>query len=212
MMGDAASASEPMTADHWWWREGWWPGARYLTWHLTFQQDEVLHAHAAIYRELLGRFAQLDLVEDRGLHLTMQGVGPAADIDAASLAALIEAARRRLAQVRPFELHLHKPAYTPEAIRWEPEPVAPAAVVRMAVRAAISEVLGSVSEAEDGFVPHITIAYGNRVAPAAPIICAIEESDVAAVTVTIDRADLIVLGRDRREYEWEYAAKVQLGG
>lgn len=211
-MRDISSPSEPMTADHWWWREGWGPGTRFLTWHLTFQQDEVLHAHAAAYRDLLGHFAQLDLVADRGLHLTMQGVRPATDIDAADLAALIEAAQIRLAHVHPFELRLHKPAFTPEAIRWEPEPAAPVAEVRRAVRSAISEVLGGVSEAEDGFIPHITIAYGNRVGPAGPIIAAIEESEVPAVTVAISTADLIVLGRDRREYEWEYVAKVNIGG
>ncbi|WP_034270725.1 2'-5' RNA ligase family protein [Actinospica robiniae] len=211
-MSDTSSYSAPTTADHWWWREGWGPGTRFLTWHLTFQQDEVLHAHAAAYRDLLGGFAQLDLVADHGLHMTMQGVGLATDIDAAQLAALIDAARKRLARVRPFELHLDKPAFTPEAIRWDPEPVSPVTEVRRAVRAAISEVLGSVPEAEDGFVPHVTIAYGNRVAPAGPIIAAIEESKVPPVTVAVNRADLIVLGRDRREYEWEYAAKVELGG
>ena len=211
-MSNDLSSVEPMTADHWWWREGWGPGTRFLTWHATFQQAAVLHAHAAAYRSVLAGFDQLDLVPDRGLHMTMQGVGLVQDVPAAELAALVDAARKRLSGLRPIALHLDKPTFTPEAIRWDPEPVLPVAELRSALRDAIHEIWGDVPESADGFIPHVTIAYGNRVSFAGPIIAAIEDASIPPVTVTIETADLIVLGRDRHEYEWEYEAKVPLAG
>jgi 2'-5' RNA ligase len=210
-MSNGLSSSEPMTADHWWWREGWGPGTRFLTWHLTFQQSPVLHAHAAAYRELLAGFPQLDLVPDHGLHLTAQGVGLVQDVTEAELAALIPAARKRLSDLQPFTLRFDKPEFTPEAIRWDPAPAEPVAEVRNALREAIREIWDQVPESEDGFVPHVTIAYGNRVASAGPVIAAIERASIPPVSVAVATADLIVLGRDRHEYEWEYAAKVPLG-
>jgi 2'-5' RNA ligase len=142
----------------------------------------------------------------------MQGVGPVRSVAATDVTALVDAARRRLARVRPFQLELDKPEFTPEAVRWNPEPASAVADVRAVLRDAIHDVFGRVGEAADGFVPHVTIAYGNRVAPAAAIIAAIESCDVPAATTTVTTADLIVLGRDRHEYEWTYAAKVPLGG
>ena len=211
-MSNDLNGAEPETADHWWWREGWGPGTRFVTWHSTFQQNAALHAHAAAYREVLVGFDQLDPVPDHGLHMTMQGVGFADEVPAAELAALIDAARKRLSTLRPIALRVDKPAFTPEAIRWDPAPVAPVAALRQALRDAINEIWGRVPEAEDGFIPHVTVAYGNRVASARPILAAIEESAIAPVVFTIETADLIVLNRDRHEYAWEYAAKVPLGG
>ena len=210
-MSNNLTGNGPMTADHWWWREGWGSGTRFLTWHLTFQQSPVLHAHAAAYRELLAGFPQLDLVPDHGLHLTMQGVGPVQDVTATELTALTDAARKRLSDLRPLAFRFDKPAFTPEAIRWEPAPAEPVVEIRNVLRGAIHEVWDQVPESAGGFTPYVTIAYGNRVAPASPIIAAIEDSSILPVTATVATADLIVLGRDRHEYEWEYAAKVLLG-
>lgn len=210
-MSNGLSSSAPMTADHWWWREGWGLGTRFLTWHLTFQQSPALHAHAAAYRELLAGFPQFDLVPDHGLHLTTQGLGMVQDVTETELAALIPAARKRLSDLQPFAIRFGKPEFTPEAIRWDPAPAEPVAEVRNALREAIREIWDQVPESADGFIPHVTIAYGNRVAPAGPVIAAIEGSSIPPVTVTVATADLIVLGRDRHEYEWEYAAKVPLG-
>ena len=35
------------TRSHWWWRPGWGPGARFLTFHLTFERAPELQATAA---------------------------------------------------------------------------------------------------------------------------------------------------------------------
>ncbi|MFF0250785.1 2'-5' RNA ligase family protein [Streptosporangium sandarakinum] len=119
-------------------------------------------------------------------------------------------ATTRLAAIPAFELRLDRPQITPEAIRWEGTPAAPAAAVRSAVREAIGEVWQQVPEPADGFAPHVTIAYSNATGPTAPVAAALDSVDAAPAPAQIRSAELIVLGRDRRMYEWETYATVPL--
>ncbi|WP_410538121.1 2'-5' RNA ligase family protein [Streptomyces sp. KL2] len=156
-------------ADHWWWRPGWKPGRRFYTWHFTFRTATEVHRLADAYRRGLAEVAGLDLVPDRWLRLTMQGLGFMDEVPEQDARAIADAARRRLAGVAPFGLRLHQPEITPEAIRWEAEPSEPPAAVRAAVRAAIADVWDDVPEPADGFAPHVTIAYSNSDGPADPV-------------------------------------------
>ena len=198
-------------ADHWWWRPGWQPGSRFLTWHLTFENAPDVHRIAAEYRRILHGLPALDLVPDPWLHLTMQGLGFAQDVADGDVAAIVEAARLRLAHIPAFEISFDRPAVTPEAIRWEAAPGEPVAAVRSAIRAAIGDVWPEVPERGDGFGPHISIAYSSSDGPAAPVLAAIGSVPSAPATARITHADLILLNRDHRMYEWESVASVQLG-
>ncbi|WP_241027561.1 2'-5' RNA ligase family protein [Streptomyces verrucosisporus] len=198
-------------ADHWWWRPGWKPGRRFYTWHFTFRTATEVHRLADAYRRGLADVPGLALVPDRWLHLTMQGLGFVDEVPEQDARAIADAARRRLAGLAPFQLRLHQPEITPEAIRWEAEPSGPPAAVRAAVRAAIADVWDDVPEPADGFAPHVTIAYSNGDGPADPVARALEAVDVEPATARIEQVDLIVLGRDDRMYEWEDFAAVRLG-
>lgn len=190
------------TADHWWWRPGWGPGARCHTVHITFQDQPALHAHAQAWRQVLARFPQLDLVPDPWLHLTMQGLGMQGEVTLADVTAIADRAEDLVAKLEPFELSVGAPSFTPEAIRFDPSPAAPVAKLRSAVRGTIGEVWPKVPEADDGFEPHITIGYGNADADATEIIAAIEQADIEPITIRITHADLILLGRDDKIYTW----------
>jgi 2'-5' RNA ligase len=203
------SAYERM-ADHWWWRPGWAPGRRFYTWHLTFDAAAQMHRLAEAYRLALVGVPGLDLVPDRWLHLTMQGLGFVGEVDGEDVDAIVSAAGKHLAALRPFDMTMARPALTPEAIRWDPDSDGPAAV-RAAIRDAIGEVWTTVPEQADGFGAHVTIAYSSADGSALPVYAALNAVDAEAAVARVTHADLIILGRDRRMYEWETYASVPLG-
>ncbi len=211
LLGSLSMTDVESMADHWWWRPGWRLGARFLTWHLTFEDAPQVHRVAADYRRILAGVPGLDLVPDPWLHLTMQGLGFADDVADRDVAAIVDAARVRLARIPGFEVSFDRPAVTPEAVRWEAAPGEPVAAVRDAIRAAIGEVWAEVPERADGFGPHISIAYSGSDRPAAPVLAAIAAAPSAPATARITHADLILLNRDHRMYEWEPVANIPLG-
>jgi 2'-5' RNA ligase len=199
-------------ADHWWWRPGWHVGRRFYAWHLTFPGPEAadLRRFAAEYRTVLKPLPGLDLIPDQWLHLTMQGLGFIDEVDSGDVDAIVEAAHARLAGVAPFTLTFDQPTVTPEAVLWEVNPTGPAAV-RAAVRAAIGDVWATVPEAADGFVAHVSAAYSNSDGPQAAVREALDRVEAAPATVRIGEAQLIVMHRDNRMYEWTTYASIPLG-
>jgi 2'-5' RNA ligase len=197
-------------ADHWWWRPGWRPGSRFFTWHLTFQSAPQVHDLASRYRAALADVPGLDLVPNQWLHLTMQGLGFVDHVTEKDARAVVEAATARLAAVPAFDLELDRPTITPEAIRWDPDSPGPDAV-RRAIRAAINDVCSEVPEAAEGFSAHVTIAYSNSSGPTSPVRDALAKIPSSPAIARITHADLIILNRDHRMYEWETFAPVPLG-
>ncbi|MEW1723357.1 2'-5' RNA ligase family protein [Streptomyces sp. NPDC093109] len=197
-------------SNHWWWRPGWSTGSRFYTWHLTFDGQLDVHRFADEYRTSLAGADGLDLIPDQWLHLTMQGIGFVNDIDRADVDAVVDAARHRLAAVPPFDLKLSAPILDPEAVLVPVRPHEPVCAVRDAIRAAIGDVL-EVPEKAEGFRPHVSLAYSNSDGPAAAIGSVLGAVDVPPATARIASAELIVIHRDNRMYEWETYARVPLG-
>ncbi|WJY43265.1 2'-5' RNA ligase family protein (plasmid) [Streptomyces sp. P9-2B-2] len=198
--------------NHWWWRPGWGPGSRFFTFHFTFRQANDLHRLAAEYRRALADVDGLDLVPDESLHLTTQGLDFTDRVPDGDLRAILTAAQHRLAALPAFDLTVHRPEITPEAVRWEAAPSGPPAAVRTALRDAIGTVWKTVPEPADGFGPHVTIAYSSADGPAAPVRAALDTVKAAPVTVHVDHVELIVLHRDRQMYEWEAHTQLPLSG
>ncbi|MFI9598096.1 2'-5' RNA ligase family protein [Nonomuraea sp. NPDC052265] len=197
-------------ADHWWWRPGWGLSRRFYTWHLTFEHSPEVHRLAQTYRDALAEVSGLDLVPDKWLHLTMQGVGFVDEVSDADVRAIVDAAQTRLALLPAFELKLDRPRITPEAIRWEATPVGPPSAVRDAIRSAIADVWTTVPEPAEGFEAHVTIAYSNADGPAGPVQNALDQVDEPPALAEIRSADLIILNRDEQMYEWERFATAPL--
>lgn len=199
------------TANHWWWRTGWRERRTFYTWHLTFDDQPAVHQLAASYRKVLASVPGLDLVPDQWLHLTMQGIGFTDEVNSDDLAAIIREVRQRLANIPAFDIELDRPVFTPEAIRWDP-PTEPIAVVRNGIREAIGAVWPVVPEAAEGFSAHVTIAYANQDGPADAALAAIAEPASQPTAARISSAELIILNRDQRMYEWQTHASVPLSG
>lgn len=166
---------------------------------------------AAEYRAVLAPVGGLDLIPDRWLHLTMQGIGFVGEVEQAVISEIAMAARERLVAVPGFEVELSRPVVDPEAILVPMKPDAPVRAVRDAIRAAIGDVLPEVPEKAAGFRPHVSIGYSNATGPLAPYEAAIDAAQVAPAAARITHADLIVINRDHHMYEWENVAQVPLG-
>lgn len=198
-------------ADHWWWRPGWSVGARFYTFHFTFQDQPEVQEHAAKARARLEGLPGLDLVPGQWLHLTTQGIGFADKVSDDDLAAITSAARNRLAAVAPVPVSVGPPVVASEGIACWVGPDGVLDTVRDAIRAAIADVWGRdhVPEGTE-WTPHVSVAYSNVSGPANVYEAALA-GQAPATIVTLGSAQLIRLGRDHRVYEWETIATLPLG-
>ncbi|MGW4034346.1 2'-5' RNA ligase family protein [Streptomyces sp. NPDC004838] len=197
--------------DHWWWRPGWSVGRRFYTWHLTFDGQPDVHRFAAECRAVLAPVGGIDLIPDRWLHLTTQGIGFVGEAAEQDVTAIAEAARQRLAGLPSFDISLGTPVVDPEAILAPVYPDAPVRAVRDAIRSAIGDVLTEVPERAEGFTPHVSLGYSNGTGPAAPLAAALAAADIQDAHARVTHTDLIVIHRDSRMYEWEPHTRIPLG-
>ncbi|HEY1823706.1 MAG TPA: 2'-5' RNA ligase family protein [Trebonia sp.] len=196
--------------DHWWWRPGWEPGRRFYTFHFTFEGQPAVQRLAATARERLAGSTALDLVPDKWLHLTTQGIGFADEISDSDLMAIRTAAQDRLLTVPPAEIIVGTPRAESEGIVCWIGPDCALNPAREALRAAIGDVweTDKIPESPE-WTPHVSLAYANADADAAPYDAALQ--GISPVPVTVATVELIRLGRDRRVYEWEALASLPLG-
>ncbi len=201
------------TRDHWYWRPGWRIGRRFHTWHLTFGDDPAMHRLVAAYQQSLARTPGLDLIPPRWLHLTTQGLGFTDDLSTSDVDAVVAAVRRRLADVPAPLVTFHRPIVIAEAIVLPPHPTEPVRQVREAIRAGIADAWGAqrVPEPTNRFRPHVSLAYSNTAAPAAPIIAALDATQPEPATIRLAEASLILLGRDEHLYRWNEYATATIG-
>lgn len=206
------NGSEPMR-DHWWWRPGWRVGRSFYTWHITFAGQPGARRLVADHAPALARLPQLDPVPVQWLHLTLQGVGFADEVDRADLARIVVAARERCAELRPFTVTVGPAHVDPETVQMPARPREPLAGLRRTIRAAIGDVWGAeaVPEAEDGFRAHVSLAYANSAGPAEPVAEALRVKGDHTAEIAVDSVSLIDLNRDRAAYEWVDVATVALG-
>lgn len=201
----------PNLREHWYWRPGWRPGRSFYTWHLTFDGQQALFD--LVHRVQAGLdLPGLDPVPMEGLHLTMQGVGFTDEVGTGDLAAIVDAARARCADLSPFALTLGPVDPDAEGIGLLVSPWAAVERVRAAVRDAIGSVWAEVPEAADGFRPHVTVAYSGASVPTDPIRERLAVlRDVPPVVAPIGEVQLIALNRDDRVYRWDVVASLLLG-
>jgi 2'-5' RNA ligase len=197
---------------HWYWRPGWRAGRSFYTWHLTFDGGTEVHQLVDRMQTELN-LPGLDLVPQEGLHLTMQGVGFTDEISDDAISPLVQAARDRCRQVAAFKITLGPVDPDAEGIGLLVDPWAPVEHLRRVIRDAIGSVRGDVPEPEEGFRPHVTIAYSGADVPPEEIrsrLAALRNLPPAVTEVR--QVQLIALRRDERVYRWDVAATVPLGG
>jgi 2'-5' RNA ligase len=199
--------------NHWWWRPGWRVGRKMYTWHVTFDDQPQLHELVSAYQSALISLPGLDLIPERWLHLTMQGIGFTDEVSEREIANIADAARKRLANQRTVSLTVGPASVDPEAIMFEVKPTDALSPVRSAIRAAIADVRGAARVPEtDEWMPHISLAYSNSDGIAAPYFTAVGSVSNPPITLTISKVYLIELNRDTRLYQWTTEAEIPFSG
>jgi 2'-5' RNA ligase len=207
----------PIVRDHWWWRPGWRQGRRAYTFHMVFDNGTVdgaaeVHRLVRDYQAAVSDLGGLDPIPVEWLHLTVQGVGFADEVGERDLEAILAAARRRCAELAPFDLTFGSAIVGDEGIMLPGEPIGPAATLRDTLRSAIADVWGQARVPEgEAFIPHVTFAYTNASDSTARFVQAVEATTAQPATVRLRAASLIVLDRDARMYRWDPYASVPLG-
>ncbi|MGH7883828.1 MAG: 2'-5' RNA ligase family protein, partial [Candidatus Dormibacteraceae bacterium] len=106
-----------MTKDHWWWRPGWRLGRSFYTWHITFADQPDIWRLLSEYAAPISKFPTMDPVGNDGLHLTIQGIGFADEVDRSEVEQIVGAARQRCSKVEPLALQIGPPKVDPETVQ-----------------------------------------------------------------------------------------------
>lgn len=201
-------------SDHWWLRPGWTPTTEYVTVHVTFDGVTSLHGFVRDYHAALWGLRGIDLVPERWLHLTMQGIAFAEEIAPATVAEIGEVARDLLAGVPSVDAVVGRPQVHRGGVICDVTPTTRLAAIRGQVRRAIGIVLGPnrVPGDEGSFWPHVSLAYAAGDVPAAGVIDALASvGPVVEPHVRIRSVDIIRLRRDGHCYVWTPLVRVPLG-
>ncbi len=197
--------------NHWWWRPGWSPGTHWYAWHFTLDDQPELQQLAAEYQSALRGFDSLDLIPGRWLHVTVQGIGNAAEVTGEERDRIVRAVEGRLSQVQAPTLTFHRPVLHREAVVIPPTDLQPLRNIRNAVRTGIADVWGQDGVPEPlTYRPHFSIAYANRDESAAAVLKALDAIRPGSASTVLKIISLIDLDRDDDMYVWRAARSVEL--
>ncbi len=198
--------------DHWWWRPGWREGRYFYACHLPLGHESELLGLVRDYREALSDQPGLDLIPDKWLHLTVQGIGFTDEIGDGELRAIMTDVRRRLGELEPVSLTVASAVVSDEAIVLPVDPSSGVAALKETVHVAVERVLGDrLGSTGRPYRPHVSIAYVNVDGPAQPYVEAVESVPARPTTLTIRSVPLLSMHRDHRMYEWDIVGVAALG-
>ncbi len=196
---------------HWWQRPGRRPGREQYHWHILFHDQPAVAALAATAQRKLAALSCLDQVPERWLHLTTLVVGFADETDQAAVEAMVREARTLLAVVRPVQVSLGRVFYHPEAVVLAVEPLGALDPVLDAVTAACAAAGLDGQPDTRPWLPHISVAYANTSAPAAPVIAALGRW-LPGTQITVHSVSLVAQTQVGRSWQWRPVAEVPLAG
>lgn len=201
---------ERMT-NHWWWRPGVRPHRRLYVWHILFaDQPEVADLVERCRTRLLD-LPGLDLVPTPWLHMTTQIVGFVDEIKKDEVTAMIEGVAKRLQRIEPIPIVLGKPLFHNEAVVLGIRPARALDPVREGIREAVASSvrIHQLADAPD-WTPHLTVAYSNTDAPAAPVIEAMTPAP-EGLDLLVNEVTLVSQERIDHSYRWNRVVGVPLG-
>lgn len=194
-----------------WELKAWPAGYRGYYWYLTFDEAR-LAALARKCQEFIGDDG-LDPVPDDGLHITLLGIGDAADVSRRQLSEVVASAEARLAGFEPFELLVGPLAGSRSAVRFSVAPWGPLLELHRRLFEGASRVLPDITPGPTRFRPHLGIGYLNTPQPASDLVERVAAlHDLPPVPVGVTAVELVELRRDGRAYRWDTRASVSLTG
>lgn len=210
-MLDVRRGDFEQTRDHWWWRPGWGPGARYATFHLTFECAPELAAEAARLGPALARIGGVDVVPPPWLHLTMTGVGFTDQVDARTLSKLTDVVFDQLSRLTVDALVLNSVFLGREGLSLVTEPAPWLDELKVAQEHAVADALNLERQPPAPFHPHVSLAYFSGAVDLTALQRAIEVASPRPLVVERPAVSLIELGRDERMYTWRVLDQRTLG-
>lgn len=199
------------TRNHWWWRPGWGPGARYATFHLTFELAPGLSSEALRCGRALSRVPNVDVVPPEWLHLTMTGVGFTADLDARALLDLADAVHAEAATLDVHPLTLDGLFLGREGLSLAAQTAPWLTKLKWLQEDVVRRHLG-VERAAEQFHPHVSLAYFRGDVDVPLLLRAVEEASPREVVIDRPTLSLIDLGRDDEVYTWRVLSQHTLRG
>jgi 2'-5' RNA ligase len=194
--------------------------ARWRSGHISVAWLVPLADHAGLrrlvnqYQYALRELPGFDLVPLEWMHILVQEVGFTDDIPRARMDALLDAARKRLAQAPPMTLAFHRAVVLPESLVLPAEPHSSLLELRSTIREASAEALPDVElpgEPEETD-KHVTLAYSSSVGPAVFAVAALENTAVDPTTARIPSVSLVELSRDHFCGEWQTVGEAAFEG
>jgi hypothetical protein len=214
-----SQAADPLRdhlVSHWAPLPGWTPERALLACYATVEDQPAVHALVDAYQRPLRDLPQLDLIDRRWLHVTVQGVGFLDVLAPGSLAQLVTALRPRLAVLPAPEVEAGPAEISTDAVFVPLRPAAGLALIRQAVRDAAHAALGlpepyALPGQEGEYDPHLSIAYANAPVPVARVGDRLAAVQPPPVTVTLRGMTVLSLRRTGRTWEWTDAVHLPLG-
>ncbi|MGW1678002.1 2'-5' RNA ligase family protein [Saccharopolyspora sp. NPDC002376] len=195
------------------WRPGWRAGRTGYAWLLPLADQPGLRKLVNDYQYALRDLPGFDLVPLEWMHILIQEVGFADEIDEARIEPLVAATRKRLEAVLPLTLAFHHAVVQPESLSLPAEPQSTVIELRNAVREALADVLGEsavLPEPED-VDKHVSLAHSTTDGPAIFAVATLSGTAVDPTTAKIPSLSLVKLNRDHSSPEWEKVTEVPLG-
>lgn len=196
---------------HWDATARWWrPGVAVLTWHLVFDDQPALHEVARRLGPVL-EVTWLDRVPIPWLHLTLQGVAPGPEVEAAERERLVAAAESRCEGLPPIHLRLGPARVGPHGIALEADPAVGLRELRDRLQDADAATRGRdrVPDWRAPLHPHVTLAYSNARSDAASLHQALAAREPeTTVDLTVTKVSLLRLHRAERLYHWHVVGEV----
>lgn len=194
-----------------WELKAWPTGHRAYYWYLTFD-DARLAALARKCQEFLSDDG-LDPVPHDGLHITLLGIGEAADVSGHRLSEVVAAAEERLAGFASFELLVGPLAGSRSAIRFSVAPWDPLLELHRLLFDCTGRVVPGKRPRTTHFRPHLGIGYLNAPQSASGLVERVAAlHDLPPVQVSVDTVDLVELRREEHAYRWDTCATISLTG
>jgi hypothetical protein len=203
-------------SNHWWWRPGWAPGRHFYACHLTFEDQPSVQQLVLTYQAALAELPGLDLIPERWLHLTMQGIGFTDEISKEEITAVTGALRDHFRTVTPPVVTFYRAATWRDALTLPAEPANALRQLRQGAYEVIQAILGpdrmhEPPETIAQYRPHVSVAYINAPGPAQPIVSTLQRAKPEPVTTAIDSASVLTFHRDNHMYEWTAATRLPIG-
>lgn len=198
-------------ADHWD-RHDWPPERHFITWYVLFD-DPRLRGFVAEFQRRLADLDYLDPVPPDGLHMTIQGVAYADQLDDMQIQAITDRARSHCQGLTSFELHLGPLSGFRAGTFLRATPWAPVEELRRSLREAIVDVLGPdfVPTEARLFKPHVSVTYCHASPPADALIDRIRRIRWSEqISTHVHAVHLLDLYRQDRKYLWTPLAQIQL--